>query len=116
VAIGPTTLLGPEGTRHADDEASLGLLDRPGRREAALRHALILAPSGVAGPLYDAPRRATNGRWCVFLEHGKYLGIFNSRTQTVNGKDMSTAKRTPMRTREMKPNRTGRRFWSRPRH
>ena len=35
------------------------------------------------------------------------LGIFNSRTQTVNGKDMSTAKRTPMRTREMKPNRTG---------
>jgi hypothetical protein len=29
---------------------------------------------------------------------------------------MSTAKRTPMRTREMKPNRTGRRFRSRPRH
>jgi hypothetical protein len=51
----------------------------------------------------------------VLLRSG-VLGIFNSRTQTVNGKDMSTAKRTPMRTREMKPNRKGRRLLSRLRH
>ena len=32
----------------------------------------------------------------VILRSCKFLGIFNSRTQTVSGKDMSTAKRPPM--------------------
>ena len=37
-------------------------------------------------------------------------GAGKSRTQTVKGKNMSTAEHTPMLTREMKPNRAGSRF------